>query len=104
LAQLYGFEIRVANYVPMQDIQKGFVNYLGMQYVEIPSFIGGNILEDITVREELRLKLIQAEAALKEVEEEYDLYVRQLDNYKIVIKEQKEKILMIKARMDLHIH
>jgi multidrug resistance efflux pump len=53
-------------------------------------------LEDIKAKEELRLKLIEAEAALKEVEEEYDLYLRQLDNYRIIIKKEKEKILQIK--------
>jgi hypothetical protein len=61
-------------------------------------------VEDIEAKEELRLKLIEAEVALKQAEEEYEIYVRKLDNYRIVIDEQKEKILMIKARTTLHIH
>jgi hypothetical protein len=60
-------------------------------------------LEEIAAREDLRLKLIEAEAALKDAEEEFELYLRQLENYRNIIKEQKEKILMIKARSNLHI-
>jgi hypothetical protein len=60
-------------------------------------------LVEIAAREDLRLKLIEAEAALKDAEEEFDLYLRQLENYRNIIKEQKEKILIIKARSNLHI-
>jgi 8-oxo-dGTP pyrophosphatase MutT (NUDIX family) len=41
---------------------------------------------------------MEAEAALKEVEEEYGLYLIQLETYRQVIKEQKAKILAIKER------
>jgi multidrug resistance efflux pump len=52
-------------------------------------------LEDTIAREELRLRLVEAEAALKEAEEEYGLYLKQLEKYKIVMDQQKEKILKI---------
>ena len=57
-------------------------------------------MDDQTSREELRLKLFEAEKALKEAEEEYEIYVKQLENYKKVINEQKELILAIKSRMN----
>jgi hypothetical protein len=60
-------------------------------------------LDDYTAREDLRLKLMEAEAILKEAEEEYALFVRQLKVYEDVIKEQKEKIRMIKATTDFHL-
>ncbi|MNL82190.1 hypothetical protein D3C87_2095150 [compost metagenome] len=60
-------------------------------------------MDDYAAREDLRLKLIEAEAILKEAEEEYDLFVRQLKKYEDMIKEQKEKILMIKAQSGLHL-
>ncbi|CAN7682032.1 hypothetical protein LJR153_005410 [Paenibacillus sp. LjRoot153] len=60
-------------------------------------------MDDYTAREDLRLKLIEAEAILKEAEEEYDLFVRQLKMYEDIIKEQKEKIRMIKATSHFHL-
>jgi len=57
-------------------------------------------MDDQTSREDLRLKLFEAEKALKEAEEEYEIYVKQLENYKKVINEQKELILAIKSRMN----
>jgi hypothetical protein len=55
-------------------------------------------------REELRLRLIEAEAALKEAEIEYALYMKQLNKYHTVIREQREIILAIKRRMDSFIN
>jgi hypothetical protein len=66
-------------------------------------YIGGTVLDDYAAREDLRLKLIEAEAILKQAEEEYDLFVRQLKKYEDMINEQKEKIRMIKAKSILHL-
>ncbi|MCR8633894.1 MULTISPECIES: hypothetical protein [Paenibacillus] len=60
-------------------------------------------MDDIAAREDLRLKLIEAEAVLKEAEEEYAVFLKQLEHYRMAIKVQKEKILMIKQRSGLHI-
>ena len=60
-------------------------------------------MDDYAAREDLRLKLIEAETILKEAEEEYDLFVKQLKKYEDIIKEQKEKIRIIKARSTLHL-
>lgn len=60
-------------------------------------------MDDYAAREDLRLKLIEAEAILKQAEEEYDLFVGQLKKYEDIIKEQKEKIRMIKTTSGLHL-
>ncbi|NQX59543.1 hypothetical protein [Paenibacillus qinlingensis] len=60
-------------------------------------------MDDNTAREDLRLKLMEAEAILKEAEEEYALFVRQLQVYEDVIKQQKEKIRLIKATSQFHL-
>ncbi|WP_249863973.1 MULTISPECIES: hypothetical protein [Paenibacillus] len=60
-------------------------------------------MDDEAAREQLSIKLAEAEQALKEAEEEYAVYVKQLDHYKRAIQEQKDVILAIKSRMGLQL-
>jgi multidrug resistance efflux pump len=65
---------------------------------------GGNVLDDCAAREELGLRLAEAEVALKEAEAEYERYFVQLEKYRRTIQEQKAKIAAIKMNMISQIH
>lgn len=60
--------------------------------------------EEELAREELRVRLMEAELALKEAEEAYALYVQQIDHYKRAIRKQKVVILGIKSSLAHHLH
>ncbi|MFH5185232.1 hypothetical protein ACHHV8_22735 [Paenibacillus sp. TAB 01] len=57
--------------------------------------------EEAAARAALRNRLIEAEAALQEAEEEYEMFCRQLSTYKKAIDDQKAVILDIKSKMGL---
>ncbi|NHN29567.1 hypothetical protein [Paenibacillus agricola] len=61
-------------------------------------------MEDDEAREELGLRLAEAEAALIEAEAEYERYFAQLHQYGKTIQEQKRKIAAIKMNMNVHVH
>ncbi|SFL24349.1 hypothetical protein SAMN03159341_104217 [Paenibacillus sp. 1_12] len=56
-------------------------------------------MDEESAREELRRKLIEAEIALKEAEEAYVIYMKQVETYKKAIEEQKNVILNIKSSL-----
>ncbi|MEK8127291.1 hypothetical protein WMW72_05125 [Paenibacillus filicis] len=50
-------------------------------------------------REQLRLKLLAAEKQLQAAEEDYQLFLEQLETYRRTIEEQKNVISAIRLRM-----
>ncbi|TXK80049.1 hypothetical protein [Paenibacillus sp. N3.4] len=56
-------------------------------------------MDNSEAKEELSLRLHEAELELKAAEEEYDIFLKQLVAYRKTIDEHKESISMIKSRM-----